>query len=268
MEAILRAFESTDIEEFLALALPPAWKGVASRILESGATLSPPGGPWCPGWTTVPLTLRGDGEDAQTRAVRSVMYRVHDCLHNLWPQPRPLRSEKGRVAYKRVQMAGEVAVLTITEFSYGEWLFDTFPPLQRVIEPRVAVGLRKGLFRHLSLEQIAHRINDILHMGKDYAWAREDTDVRAWVEYYGPMLAADRALIDRCWLAINAHDWSPPDNAPSARTGMGLTGRETTSWMVRDFEHHVRSDADPDWGLVRLNRARRAEIQLPGEWGS
>ncbi|MEM7155661.1 MAG: hypothetical protein AAF799_22620 [Myxococcota bacterium] len=268
MTPLYRAFETDDIEEFLSLALPPAWKGVASRILESGVTLAASGGPWCPGWTPVPLTLRGEGEDLQTRVTRSVMYRVHDCLHNLWPQPHPQRTEAGRIAYKRIQMAGEVAVLTLTEFGYGEWLFDTYPQLRPVVAPRVAVGLRKGLFRHLSLEQIAHRIADILHMGKEYAWARDNPEVQSWLDYYGPMLAADRALVDRCWAAIHAHDWQPPADAPSARTGMELTGRETTAWMVQDFDHLVRSHAAPDWGLVRLNRARRADIQLPGQWGS
>lgn len=268
MTPILRAFETDDIEAFLSLALPPSWKGVASRILESGGTMRAEPGPWCPGWTPVPLTLRGEGEDRPTQVARSVMYRVHDCLHNLWPQPHPSRTEEGRVAYKRVQMAGEVAVLTLTEFAYGQWLFDTYPELRDAIGPRVAVGLRKGLFRHLTLEQIAHRIADILHMGKEYAWARENPEVRAWVEYYGPMLAADRALVDRCWEAIDKGGWQPPADAPSARTGMGLTGRETTAWMVQDFHHLIRSDAEPDWGLVQLNRARRASIQLPGSWGS
>jgi hypothetical protein len=266
MHPIERAFETDDIEVFIAHALPPAWTGVAARILESGVTLTATPGPWCPGWTPVPLTLRGQGEDRWTQITRSVMYRVHDCLHNLWPQPHP--TADGRRAYKRIQLAGEVAVLTITEFAYGEWLWDTFPVLRRVVEPRVAVGLRKGLFRHLTLEQIAHRAADILHMGKDYAWARESPEVQSWVDYYRPMLAADRAMADRCWAAIERTGWQPPPDAPNTRIGPDFTGRETTAWMIQDFEHHIRSHAAPDWGLVRLNRARRAGILLPEDWDS
>ena len=145
MTPLHRAFETDDIEEFLSLALPPAWKGVASRILESGVTMSAAEGPWCPGWTPVPLTVRGEGEDLETRVTRSVMYRVHDCLHNLWPQPHPLRTEEGRVAYKRIQMAGEVAVLTLTEFGYGEWVFETYLELREDGEPFIETYRRVGM---------------------------------------------------------------------------------------------------------------------------
>ncbi len=266
----LGASDTFDIEAFTERVLPPAWGGVRARILESGATLSAEPCAWAPRWTPVPPTLRIGRCDDESR-MRSIIFRVHDCLHQLWGLPHPGDLESGDYArdYKKAQMCGEIVVLTLTEFVYAKWLHQSFPELRAWIDGRCAVPMTEGVLRGKSTLQIAHRVDELLHKGWTARWAREDPASAAWAEYYRPMLQRDRVAIDGCWAAMKAEpNWIRTGlrGAPHARFASSLTGLELTSWMVTDFEQILCTEASPDRALVEWNRDRRSRIVLPAGW--
>src|SRR6185295_8543805 len=82
------AFETRDIERFLSLMFPASWDGVAARIIESGVEMSTELCPWAPRWSFIPPTERKGKTDLE-KHVKSCMFRVHDCLHQLWGLPTP-----------------------------------------------------------------------------------------------------------------------------------------------------------------------------------
>ncbi len=270
LRAWLACAELTDIEAFTQAALPPEWAGIRARILETGATMSPTPCAWAPRWTAIPPTLRIGRTDDETR-MRSVIYRVHDCLHQLWglPHPTDLESDDEFRDYKKAQMCGEIVVLTLCEFVYVKWLHERFPELRAFIDGRCAVPMTHNVMRGKSTLQIALRVEELLHKRWVARWAREDPETMAWVTYYTPMLQRDRDMVDRCWAAMKAE----PEfiatglaGAPKARFASSLTSLELTCWMVADFEHCLSTSAEPDEALVRWNRERRARIRLPSGW--
>lgn len=266
----LAASEVLDIEAFTEQVLPPDWGGVRARILESGATMSEVPCAWAPRWTPVPPTQRIGRCDDESR-MRSIIFRVHDCLHQLWglPHPGDLELEADARDYKKAQMCGEIVVLTLTEFVYVRWLHERFPELRAWIDGRCAVPMTRGVLRGKSTLQIAHRVDELLHKGWTARWAREDAHTKAWAEYYRPMLQRDRDMVDRCWAAMKADPgWIRTGlaGAPHARFESSLTGLELTTWMVTDFEQILSTAASPDRALVQWNRERRAKIALPAGW--
>lgn len=203
--------------------------------------------------------------------MRSIIYRVHDCLHQLWglPHPGDLESADDHDYYKRAQMCGEVAVLTLCEFVYARWLYETFPELGPWIEGRCAVLMLRNALRGKSATQIAMRLDEFLHKQRVPRWVREDEHASAFARYYTPMLQRDREMVDQCWAAMKAEPgWvvSNLDGAPKARFADTLNGLELTCWMIADFEHQLSTSPDPDWALVHWNRQRRATIELPRAW--
>ncbi len=270
LRRVLEAYEIFEIEEFLARVLPPQWAGIGARILETGATLSTQPCSWAPRWSPVPPTRRIGTCDDETR-MRSIIYRVHDCLHQLWglPHPGDLDSTDDYEHYKRAQMCGEVAVLTLCEFVYVDWLYQSFPELGRWIEGRCAVLMLRNALRGKNTTQIALRLDEFLHKKRTPRWVRDDEHASAFAGYYIPMLERDRVLIDECWAAMKAEPGWVTDNltgAPKARFADTLNGLELTCWMIADFEHLVSTTAEPDWALVNWNRQRRAKIRLPKGW--
>ncbi len=83
-EAFARAFDAKHIEDLLSI-LPDEWAPIRARIIESGVTLSPTVVPWAPRWTPVSPTIRGSNSGSpKEMMVKSVIYRIHDCIHQLW----------------------------------------------------------------------------------------------------------------------------------------------------------------------------------------
>jgi hypothetical protein len=266
----LGAYELFDIEAFTARVLPPAWAGLRARILETGATMSATPCPWAPRWTPIPPTERTGRTDDESR-MRSIIFRVHDCLHQLWglPHPRDLESEEDRRDYKKAQMCGEVVVLTLCEFVYVKWLHERFPELRAWIDGRCAVPMTNTVMRGKSTLQIAMRVDELLHKRWIARWAAEDPTTMAWVQYYTPMLEKDRTMIDRAWAAMKAEPrWIHEGlaGAPRARFDVTMTGQELTAWMVADFEHNLATSPEVDRALMEWNRTRRAKIVLPSGW--
>jgi hypothetical protein len=274
---LLQAAATRDLPTFLRLAFPPEWAGIAARIVETGAELADGPCPWAPRWSKIPPTVRRGADDLET-AVKSVIYRVHDCLHQLWGLPHPgAFTDDDASYYKRAQMCGEVAVLTLTELVYCDGLRRRFPALEPMIRrrnatplldgPRLPLQGRSGPLAGKSVEQIAMRLDDLLHKQRRPRWVREDPVAMAFCDDYVPMLAEDRRQIDCNWAAMRAAGWTPED-APKARFGRSLDGLELTVWMIRDFEHLLSSSTDVDQALAAFNRERRARIVLPPGWAS
>jgi len=262
-----RASESRDLEEFLNLAFPSDWGGIAARIVETGAEMSVEKCGWAPRWSKIPPTVRKGSASIET-AAKSVIFRVHDCLHQLWGLPHPGSfSEDDFYYYKRAQMCGEVAVLTLTEFVYCDYLRRQYPELAPLIWSRNAIPLLEGPMAGKSTEQVAMRLDDLLHKKSRPKWVRENPIALAFVEDYVPMLERDREQIDLNWAAMKAANWLP-EGAPKAKFGPSLDGLELTVWMIRDFEHLISSSPDIDRALAAFNRERRARLVLPPGWAS
>lgn len=266
----LRAADATTIEAFLDLAFPAEWDGIRARILESGATFSSNPGRWAPGWTPIPFTVRIGRTDDESR-MRSIFYRVHDCLHQLWglPHPHDLTEASARRSFKRAVMCGEVAVLTLTEFVFAAHVHARFPELREWIDGRCAVPLMHTLLRGKTPTQVALRLDEILHKQFIGAWAQNSEPATAFATYYTPMLAEDRARVDVCIGAMAADPLATAtllETAPRARFGDRMNGMELTAWMIADFEHQLTTSPAPDQALVDFNRDRRSRLVLPAQW--
>lgn len=262
---LLQAATETNIEKFLALTFPDEWGGLAARIIETGAEMSEEKCRWAARWSKIPPTVRIGNGDLKT-AAKSVIFRVHDCLHQLWGLPHPHEFTVDNFYYfKRSQMCGEMAVLTLTEFIYCKHLHQTFPELRDMLWNRNALPLLAGPLANKSTEQIAMRLDDLLHKQRRPRWVRENKHAMAFVKDYVPMLDDDRRQIDINWKAMKASNWLPHE-APKARFGRSLDGLELTLWMIHDFEHLLSSTREVDRSLVEFNRRRRAKLTLPKGW--
>lgn len=264
---LIRASATTNIQEFMRLTFPEEWSGIAARILETGAEMAEGGCKWAPRWSLIPSTMRY-GEGDLVTAMKSVIFRAHDCLHQLWGLPHPnWFTEEDFYYYKRSQMCGEVAVLTLTEFVFCEHLSKKYPELAEALWNRNALPLKEGPLKRCSTEQIAMRLDGILHKKIRPKWVRENAHATAFCDDYVPMLETDRQQIDQNWEAMKRAGWHP-HQAPKARFGRHLDGLELTVWMIRDFEHLLDSHQEPDMALVHFNRERRRRLVLPEGWVS
>jgi|ERR1051325_2124208 hypothetical protein len=261
------AFETRDIERFLNLLMPPAWAGIAARILESGAEFQNEVGQWAPRWTRIPPTIR-KGETPFETAVKSCMFRVHDCLHQLWGLPIPGEgfTEEDRYLFKRAGMCGEVATLVIEEFAFGSYLYETYPETRDLIWRRNALPMwREGPLQGKTLLQVVMRVDGLLHKRLRPQWVRDSREASAFTDDYVPMLDADRRYLDLHWEAMKRAKWIPRE-APNSRYGRDLDGLELTIWMVSDFFHLMNTDSKVDNALREFNRQRRETIKLPDYW--
>ncbi len=265
-----RAYEAQSIETFLDHAFPAEFGGVAARILETGAGFSPTVAAWAPRWSGIPFTVRKQKEGGPAEKLATVLYRSHDCLHQLWGLPSIDASRvEDRRAYKRTQMCGEVAVLTLTEFVLAAAWARHDAALAPVLAQRNALPLLQGPLVGLSTREIAARLDGVLHqrLGDPPAWVRENAVATAFVEDYGRMLEEDRRNIERCLGAMIDHDWKPPPG-PIFRPMSNMDGLELTLWMVDDFFHLARTSTEMDRDLRLFNQARRAAIYFPPGWAS
>lgn len=269
MQNIIQASQTSDIEKFLALAFPPEWDGIAARILETGATFSEGKCLWAPRWSKIPFTQK-KGNSFEEAAYKSVIYRVHDCLHQLWGLPHPLDFTREEFYYyKRAQMCGEVAVLTLTEFVYAKYLYDTCNDsiLKEFLWNRNALPLLEDPLKGKSILQIGMRLDDLLHKKSVPAWVRQNKYAINFIDDYVPMLESDRQQIDHNWEVMKENKWLPND-APNVRYGRHLDGLELTIWMLEDFYHLQSTDGSEDRALIDFNRTRREKLILPKGWVS
>lgn len=266
-ELFKEAFETRDIQRFMTLVFPPEWAAVTARIMESGVTMSMDLCSWAPRWSPVPPTIR-TGPDELSTWVKSCIFRAHDCIHQLWGLPTPGSdqfTEEDFYLYKRAQMCGEVAVLTLTEFVLVKRFAEMHPVLQPLLWKRNALPMLDGPLRNRTLQQITARLDTLLHKKLRPKWVREHPISMAFCDDYVPMLEDDRRAIDHNWDLMKMAKWLPT-GAPNARYSKETDGLELTMWMINDFFHLLDTDAMIDAGLVSFNRERRSLIILPKSW--
>ena len=259
------AANSRDVFEFLDLMFPKHWQPIAARILETGVDFSDSLCAWAPRWSKIPPTIRSGKTDFESH-VKSCIFRMHDFIHQLWGLPIPSDfSEEQFYLYKRAQMCGEVAVLTLTEFEFCNHLFNSFPETQEVILKRNAIPMLKGPLQGKSILQIALRMDDLLHKKSRPKWVRDHKPSLNFIEDYVPMLEYDREDIDNNWEIMKKANWLPY-GAPNARYNVNLDGLELTTWMINDFFHQMDTGLLFDKELRIFNKKRRDKIILPEDW--
>lgn len=267
---LLEAFWTRDIAKFMTLVFPSSWSALSARILESGVTMSNEMSPWAPRWTTISPTARLGSNLVET-AVKSCLYRAHDALHQLWGLPIPGRglTLEDFYAYKRAQMCGEVAVLTLTEFALAQSLAQRFPLLKDFLHTRNALPMLEdgGPLHGKSFAQIAARLDCVLHKHQRPRWVRDNEAATAFADDYVPMLEEDRRMVDSNWQLMKISGWYP-ESLPNARYSPNLDGLELTLWMIQDFEHLMDTDPVVDNALMMFNRQRRAGVCLPEGWNA
>jgi hypothetical protein len=271
-DQFFEAFETRDIERFLRLLFPPTWQGIAARIIETGATFSTDMCAWAPRWSKIPPTVRRGRTDYET-AVKTCIYRIHDCIHQLWgcPLPSERLDENDFFEFKRAVMCGEVAVLTLAEFAFAGYWYenDAYPAheeVQGILWERNAMPMHHGPLAGKSTLQVAQRLDEILHKKTRPRWVRELPAAGAFCDDYVPMLEFDRINVDHNWrLMKEAGNWRPA-GAPNSRYSPHLDGLELTQWMITDFFHLRDTDDKVDEGLRDFNRKRREGIILPAGW--
>jgi hypothetical protein len=199
--------------------------------------------------------------------MKSCIYRVHDCIHQLWGLPLPSErlDEDDFYTYKRSQMCGEVAVLTLTEFEFAGHWYGERDDLRPMLAARNALPMLHGPLQGKTTQQIAQRLDDLLHKKSRPRWVREHAASSAFVEDYVPMLEHDRLNIDHNWRLMKEAGWRPT-GAPNSRYSPHLDGLELTQWMIADFFHLRDTDEEVDGPLRDFNRGRREGIVLPAGW--
>lgn len=265
-ETLRLAFTTRDLKTFLDLVFPPGWAPITARILESGATMSENCGPWAPRITPVPPTVRTGPTDIATH-VKSCLYRAHDCIHQLWGLPIPGESftPDEFYVYKRAQMCGEVAVLTLTELCLARHWRERWPELAPILDARNALPMRDRHFADKSTQQIAARLDGLLHRQDRPRWVRDCPHATAFCDDYVPMLEGDRAAIDHNWALMRRTGWRPL-GGPNVRYDASLDGLELTLWLIDDFYHLLGTDPVVDQPLAAFNQARRKPLVLPAGW--
>lgn len=268
---VFKAYNCKNIETFLECVFPEEWKPIASRIIESGAELSEnPDCKFAPKWSLIPMTIRESRKnDNLETCVKSIIFRVHDCLHQLWGLPVPKNfSDKEFYYFKRVWMCSEVSVLTLTEFFYCNWLYETQPDLRNILEKRNTLLFKKSTrLRSKTMLETASILDELLHKKTIPLWIRENTYALEFIEDYVYMLEEDRKNIDHNWIILkNQEDKQYLNLLPNQRYGKNLDGRELTEWMIKYFLILFETDENIDRNLTNFNRERRKLVKLPDTW--
>ncbi len=263
----INAAKTKDIVTFLQLIFPEEWQPVASRIIETGVEFAEGMCSWAPRWSKIPFTVKTGNTELEA-AIKSVLYRVHDCFHQLWGLPIPSNNftTDEFFLFKRAQMCGEVAVLTLSEFILAKHLYDMYPEIRHTLDRRCAISMMEGPLKHKTPIDIAMRLDDVLHKKNRPKWLREHRDSIKFADYYVPMLEDDRKGIDNNWECMKKANWIPI-GAPNSGYSHNLDGLELTIWMVTDFFHLTKTDVEIDFALTKFNRERRNNIIFPEDWG-
>ena len=264
----VKASNSFDTKEFLDLIFPEEWAPITARIVESGVEMSTGMNHWYPRLSPISNTQK-KGRDIYEASLKTCLFKVHDFIHQLWglPLPSPDFTEDDFYVYKRSQMCGEVAAITISEFIFGKFVYDNYEPLRPYLIKRSAIPIMEGPFKNKTLLEIGMRMDAILHKKVRPRWLREHKESTVFADYYVPMFEADRRGIDNNWLAMKRAKWIPT-MAPNSRYSPEMDGLETTLWMLSDFQHLLRTDDKIDYGLAEFNANRRRNIVFPEGWGN
>jgi hypothetical protein len=281
----IKAAECTDLQEFMYMVFPEEWYPIVARIIETGAEFSQIND-FTPRWTGIPLTVR-KGDSSVETAMKTVIFRVHDCLHQLWGIPVPINfDEETRSRTKCMWMCSEIAVLTLNEFFYCQWLYDTQPAIRDLLEKRnTLLFKRTSDLCYKSMTQTAARIDELIHgIAASYLAAKTKQEKIAvlptWVKDnpygvefcrdYIPMLEMDRKNINHNWNLLKS--MSPQElerlrKLPNQRYSNKLNGLELTIGMIQDFEHLLTfSGTEIDTELAHFNKQRRKDSIMPETW--
>jgi len=266
-----RAFKTTDVAEFMSLVFPPSWTAIRARIIETGVQFTQNvNEKFALGWSMIPLTLRESKRNNERETwFKSMIFRVHDVLHQLYSLFVPKSwTDDELYELKRMWMCAEVTVLTLTEFVYCQWLYDTQPMLREFLEHRNTLLFKNStqMFRK-SPEDIASILDQLLHLKVRPRWVAENPHGVIFLNDYVPMLEEDRVNIDHnLRLLRQQKDRDYLAYMPSPCYGSHLDGRELTVWMVRYFYTLMDTGAEPDRMLAEFNHQRRMNINLPDTW--
>jgi hypothetical protein len=270
-----KAFYAQTAEAFLLEAFPRHWGALVARIIETGAefsqTMDMNG--FAPGWSSIPETIRysKSGNEEETY-FKSMIFRVHDFMHQLWglPVPHNLNDDKEREYFKRMWMCAEVSVLTVVEFFYCQWLFDTQPHLRQFLIARNTLLFKRTTeLRNKTMEQTALRLDQLLHKKTKPRWVMENKHGVEFLRDFVEMLEYDRVNIDHDWrLLRDQSDTSYLMDLPNQSYSEHLDGVELTSWMIRHFEHLLDTSTRIDRGLQKFNCERRKNVKLPHDWNN
>jgi hypothetical protein len=261
------AYHTSDAKQFMELVFPKSWSSISARIIESGAEFSEDPVLWAPRWGKVPMTKKHGKNDLE-KYTKSCIYRSHDLIHQLWglPIPTDIWSFDDFSSYKRAQLCGEIAVLTLVEFALADHLAKSFPITRSFLRSRNALPLMDGPLDGKSMVQIAMRLDTLLHKKKEPYWVRSNEWAKLFIADYVPMLQYDRDNVDHNWRLMQDTGWLPPSFAPTVRYSSSLDGLELTIWMIEDFFHQMGTSAEVDEELAKFNRERRSRIVLPEGW--
>jgi hypothetical protein len=265
----IKAHNTRDLEEFIGLVFPEEWMPICARIIESGAEYSSEDR-FAPKWTPIPYTER-HGDDGLETALKSTIFRVHDCLHQLWGLPIPTAyDEDNFYQFKRAWMCAEVAVLTLTEFVYCKWLLDTQPQLHDLLMKRNTLLFKETTeLKFKTTREIAARLDQLLHKKINPKWVRDNVHARLFLEDFVPMLEEDRVNIDHNWKLLKANvPLGELSALPNQRYSSHLDGLELTTWMIDDFYHLMGTDEQVDMQLKEFNKERRSNVMLPRTWNT
>lgn len=266
-----KAATTTDLKEFIFETFPEEWKPIAARIIESGAEYRETD-KFAPRWSPIPFTIRESKRGIPEETyLKTIIFRVHDCIHQLWGLPIPKDfSEDSRNMFKRMWMCAEIATLTITEFIYCQWLYDTQFRLKEMLEFRNTLLFKNTTaLKYKTPTQLAARLDQLLHKQIQPKWVRENKHAMEFVQDYVPMLEQDRRNIDHNWNLLCAqNDKSYLKKLPNQRYNENLDGLELTQWMIADFYHLLNTDAEIDEELAEFNKLRRRNVNLPETWNT
>lgn len=264
-----KAFNSTDLKEFIYEVFPDEWSPICARIIESGAEFGETD-KFAPRWSPIPFTIRKSKTGDLTETyLKSIIFRVHDCIHQLWGLPTPsIFDEDNKYMFKRMWMCAEVATLTITEFIYCEWLYNTQEKLRPLLENRNTLLFKWTTeLKNKTPVQLGARLDQLLHKKIRPKWTRDNKYACIFLDDYVPMLEQDRANIDWNWdLLVKQDDKSYLKDLPNQRYSRKLDGLELTQWMVSDFYHLMETDEVIDIALSEFNKKRRTNVNLPEYW--
>jgi len=264
-----KAYNSKYLKEFIYEVFPDEWAPICARIIESGAEFGETN-KFAPRWSPIPFTVRESKTGNLTETyLKSIIFRVHDCIHQLWGLPIPsIFDEDNKYMFKRMWMCAEVATLTITEFIYCEWLYNTQEKLRPLLENRNTLLFKWTTeLKNKSPVQLGARLDQLLHKKIRPKWTRDNKYACIFLDDYVPMLEQDRDNIDWNWnLLVKQNNKSYLKELPNQRYSRKLDGLELTQWMVSDFYHLMETDEVIDNSLSEFNKNRRKNVNLPDYW--
>lgn len=117
IETFEEAFHTRNPHRFVEIICPSEWGGIKHTLFRLCDRLRFEHAKWFPGKGVIPLTTRGEASELPNMIFRSVVFRFHDFLHQIWPA-----DISSKEAFVRSQIDGELVVLALAEASFIPWL--------------------------------------------------------------------------------------------------------------------------------------------------